>query len=298
MRRCELFALHALLLASACNSIFDVRETGLYDAAGAGIDAEIPPDRDRDGIPDPDDPCIASIADPMADYDGDSFPNGTDGCPFDYEQADGDGDGVYDECDPLETLPGETRRCVMAFQNPTITRELLRPRPADIATWNLLGLSGISGVGTGTLVSVEHFEAPVTTLYDLVVYGGFAMSPTPAGVTLWLRTNATVSASDVGCQLRGDASSTTLTLLGATPAQTVTIPKGFQRGWKLEAIIEPSVTTAPNVRCSAREPGATTRSVLAAQIALPAGTPGLGIEAAQAMFGGLLVLERSDTPPL
>jgi hypothetical protein len=295
MRRCELFA---LLLTSACNSIFDVRETGLYDAAGVGIDAEIPPDRDRDGIPDPDDPCIASIADPLADYEGDSFLNGTDGCPFDYESTDQDGDGVYDECDPLETLAGETRRCVMAFQNPTITRELLVARAADTATWNLLGLTGIAGVGTGTLVSVEHFEAPVTTLYDLLVYGGFSMSPTPAAITLWLRTNATASTGDVGCELRGDSSSTTLTLRGAVPPQTVTIPKGFQRGWKLQAIVEPAVTAAPNVRCSVHDTTSKTRSVVGAQITLPAGTPGFGIEAAQAVFGGLLVLERGDAPPL
>jgi hypothetical protein len=295
MRRYELIA---LLLAGGCNSIYHIDATGLFDAGGTGTDADVPLDRDRDGIPDPDDSCIASIADPLADYEGDSYPNGTDGCPFDYEQADQDGDGVYDECDPLAMLPGEKVRCVMAFQNPTITRELLVPRAADTATWNLLGTNGIAGAGTGTLVATEHFEAPATTLYDLLVHGGYAMSPAPAGITLWLRTNATASAGDVGCELRGDASSTTLTLLGATPVQTVTILKGFQRAWKLDAILEPSVTTAPNVRCSVREWSTTPRSIVSAQIALPAGTPGFGIEAAQTVFAGLTVLERSDAPPL
>lgn len=291
----------ALLVACAgCNTVFGVTTTGVIDAGVAQSDAapDAPADRDRDGIPDLDDPCIASVADGLGDYEGDSYPNGTDGCPFDYENLDGDGDTIYDECDPFGSLTGDRRRCVMAFQNPVITRELLIPRAGDQATWNFLGLSGIAGRGTGTLVAAERFEAPATTSYDLLIYAGAAIEPaSEAAVTLWIRTNQTPAASDVGCQLRGNGSTSTF-LIAGVPTTSASIAKPFQGSWKLSATIEPSVTGRANLRCTVTSWSSASGTSLRAETVLPPGTVGFGIEATGTVFAGLLIIERDDVPTL
>jgi hypothetical protein len=163
---CSLVGAVLGLAGLGCNAVYGLEPTRLADGGlfDAGPELSIV-DRDRDGIHDPDDPCIASIADRKVDWEGDGYPNEIDGCPFDFESFDADGDGIYDECDPLPALAGDHVRCIMAFQNPSITRELWFPRPADGATWYMLGLNGVTGTGTGALVASESFEAPVTTSY-------------------------------------------------------------------------------------------------------------------------------------
>jgi hypothetical protein len=299
MLRSELLALVALGTLVGCNQIFGVQETGLNDAGVVSIDAPVPPDRDRDGLADPDDPCVASIADAKADYEGDNYLNESDGCPFDYESVDGDGDTLFDECDPLGMVAGDRVRCIMAFQNPVITRELWFPRAGDTAMWNIFGLSGISATGTGTLVIAEHTEAPMTTSYDLLVHTGPVMSPaSEAAVTLWMRTNQMPSGSDVGCELRGNGSASTLTLLGAPSPTSAPIARAFSGSWKVQVTIEPGVSGRANVRCSTRPWAGTLNGTVKAEIALPPGTLGFGVEATSSVFAGLTVIERDDAPPL
>lgn len=297
MRHPELLLLVA---CAGCNTVFGVTTTDVIDAGLAQSDAapDAPADRDRDGIPDIDDSCINSVADGIADYEGDSYANATDGCPFDYEMTDSDSDTVYDHCDPFVALAGDRRRCIMAFQNPVITRELMVRPPGDQATWYLLGLSGLAGQGTGTLVAAESFEAPATTTYDLLVHAGQVIAPaSEAAVTLWIRTNQTPAATDVGCQIRGNGSSSALVLAGG-PVPPVAIARAVQGAWKLSATIEPSVTGRANIRCIARSWTTTSGTSVSAEIVLPPGTVGFGIEATSTVFAGLMVIERDDAPPL
>jgi hypothetical protein len=298
MRPCEIVALATLGALGGCNQIFGVHDTDLNDAGVVEIDAPEPPDRDRDGLADPDDPCIASIADAKADYEGDGFLNESDGCPFDYESVDTDGDMLFDECDPLGMVDGDRVRCIMAFQNPVITRELWFPRAGD-AAWNIFGLSGINGTGTGTMVVAEHTEAPVTTSYDLLVHTGPVMSPaTDAAVTLWVRTNEMPAGSDVGCEVRGDGSASKLTLLGAAAPTSASIARAFAGSWKLQVTLEPGVSGRANVRCSTRAWNGAVDGTVKAAITLPPGRLGLGVEASSATFAGLTVIERDDAPAL
>lgn len=297
MRRPDLLLLVA---CAGCNTVFGVTTTGVIDAdvTHSDVAPDAPPDRDRDGVHDFEDPCIASVADGIGDFEGDAYVNGTDGCPFDYENLDSDGDTIYDECDPFVALAGDRRRCIMAFQNPTITRELLVPRANDQAVWNLLNLTGITGMGTGTLVAVEQLEAPFTTSYDLPFHAAPAVGSTAeSAVMLWIRTNAAAAAGDVGCQLRGNSSSSQLSLVGSN-VPPVAIALAFQGSWKLQATIEPSVTGRVNVRCRVQSWFSTTSVSLRGELSLPPGTAGFGIEEARVVIGGFVVLERDDAPPL
>jgi hypothetical protein len=302
MRRLDLAILVATM--AGCNAWFGVTTTDIIDAPTmVTVDAEIvPPDRDRDGIIDVDDPCIASIADAYGDYEGDAYLNNVDGCPFDYENLDSEGDTIYDDCDPFPALSGDRRRCIMMFQNPTITRALFVPRSGDTATWSFLGLSGIVGQGTGTLVAAEKIEAPasLTTTYDTLFYLDQPRPPaTQTAVTLWVRTNQTPAASDVGCELRGDGSATTLSLLGASIPTSVVVNVSIKGGWRLQATFAPTVTGRSNVRCTLRSAFTVMSSVkVGAEIVLPPGTAGVGLDAAQAQLGGIWILERDDAPTL
>ena len=286
------------LAIAGCNPVFDLQRTELLDGRPAILDAPIEyPDRDRDAIPDPEDPCIASIADLKIDWDGDAYPNESDGCPFDYESVDTDQDGIYDECDPLPSLDGDRRRCIMAFQNPSINRELWLPRTGDEAAWGLLALNGLIGNGTGTLVAAESIEAPATTSYDVSIYAGNPIPPaTDASVTFWIRAGTTAAATDVGCEIRGNDTTSELRFHGAVSAP-VTIPRRMLGQWKLFVTIEPSVSGRANVRCTASH-DFVTRTVIAREVTIPAGRVGLSVRDAQVSVGGLIVIERDDAPVL
>jgi len=303
MRRLDLVILVAAM--TGCNAWFGVTSTDIIDAGSiVTVDAEVvPPDRDRDGIIDVDDSCIASIADAYGDYEGDAFLNNVDGCPFDYEQFDAEGDTIYDDCDPFPSLSGDRRRCIMMFQNPTITRALFVPRAGDTATWNLLGVSGIVGKGTGTLVTAEKIEAPpsLTTTLDTLFYLDQPKPPaTQTQITLWVRTNQTPAASDVGCELRGDSSTVTLSLLGGPTPRSVVTNVSIQGGWRLQTTFAPSVTGRSNVRCTVHSAFTVSAPVkVDAEIALPPGTAGVGIlDDSSAQLGGIVVYERDDAPTL
>lgn len=293
--RCELVI---ALACAGCNPVFDLQRTELLDGPPVFLDAPIEyPDRDRDAVPDPEDPCIASIADLKIDWDGDAYPNETDGCPFDYENVDGDQDGIYDECDPLPALAGDRRRCIMAFQNPSINRELWLPRTGDEQAWSLLALNGLNGSGTGTLVASESIEAPMTTSYDVSVYASNPTAPaTDASFTFWIRTGATAAATDVGCEIRGNATTSELRFHGA-PSTPLSIPRRLLGQWKLFVTIEPTVTGRANVRCAASH-DFMTRTAISREVSLPEGRAGVSVRDAQVSVGGLIVIERDDAPVL
>src|SRR5688572_17477070 len=136
-RRSELLACVAL---AGCNTVFGLERGVPWDAPVD--DGRLPADRDRDGIVDRDDPCIASITDFKSDLDFDGNPNETDHCPADFDTFDSDGDQIFDDCDPLPQFDNDRRRCFMSFPNPTLTRELWLPR-GDATVWELVTFSSI-----------------------------------------------------------------------------------------------------------------------------------------------------------
>lgn len=288
------FDLVAMIVASAgCNQVLGLGETAVIDAFDP-TGPEAPRDRDRDGIPDPSDPCIAGIADYKTDLEiwRDYVANEVDPCPFDYDPANRDGDEIYDECEPLLALPGDRRRCFMAFLNPTINRELWTPR-GDPARWNLI--DGILGSGTGVLIAGESFEGPTTTAYDLELVGD------SGAVTLWLRTTEMGAPTDVGCEVRSEGSGTRFTILGTSPLVTQTSFRTLLNLTKIEAVV--IANTPPgtkNVMCVLRSYGdGGFVDAISAAVVLPEGRVGFGVEGSMTTwFKGLQVLERDDWPLL
>jgi hypothetical protein len=191
---------------------------------------------------------------------------------------------------------------MMAFQNPTITRELWVPRTGETATWDLVTETAITGRGTGALVAAEHIDAPapLATSFEAMLNVSLQAMATEASATLWLRTNPTAAASDVGCEVRGSGSTTKLTLRGAAIPTSTSVAFSIQTSWILLATFAPSVSGRANVRCSLRPLFAAgpATSVVTGEIALPAGTAGLEIEASDVRLSGLRILERDDLPAL
>lgn len=287
-----------VLAAVGCNSAFGLESTAILDAADPALVDAAAPDRDRDGVHDDEDPCIASIADRLVDWDGDAFVNEIDDCPFDTggtSDPDADGDGVGDLCDPLLNAGGDRKRCVMAFQNPTITRELLVPRSGDTAIWDLVRRTSIRGMGTGTLVAAETFEAPIATSYDLPLQ--IAMPAGSGAFTFWLSTSETAASGDVGCEVRGDASSVTVAVRG-TSTEAPIAGRGVHHLTRIQAAMLHGVTGRDNVRCIFQF-ATTTSAGLDAEVSIaPRARIGVGIEALSAYVFGLTILERDDAPAL
>lgn len=291
--RCEL----ALLLLAGCNQIFGNRPTELVDAAPLVDEGPDFGDRDRDMIPDPMDSCIQSVWDREADWDGDSFPNKSDGCPFDYEQADADADNIWDECDPFASAGGDRVRCVMAFRNPTLNAELWTPRDGTDLAWNML--AGLVAAGTGSIVADESFEGPHVTSYEVVSYSSNPTDGASDGaVTVWVRAGTTASPSDVGCEVSGTASSSQLSIVGAAGVQPATVASPLVRLARIDATIEPGEAT--NIRCTAMFLGQTGNTAITVKghVELTPGHLGFGVRNANAIFSALAVIERDDAPPL
>jgi hypothetical protein len=290
--RCEL-----LLLLAGCNQVFGNTPVELVDARPLVDEGPDFGDRDRDGIPDPDDPCIQSIWDREADWDGDSYPNKTDGCPFDYESFDTDADAIFDECDPFAQLAGDRWRCIMAFRNPTLNAELWTARDGTDMTWSVL--QALTANGTGSLVADESFEAPGVTSYDLVVYSGTGLEAgSDAAATLFIRAGSSSSPSDVGCEVSGNATSSQLSMVGVAGIAPATIAQPIVRMNKISATIAPG--EAVNVRCEARFFGLTgiTSISVKGHVDLPPGHVAFAARNAGATFQALSVYERDDAPPL
>lgn len=283
-------------MLGACNPAFGLEQTHLVDAPEIGNDGPAPPDRDYDGIPDPDDPCIASIADTKGDWDGDAYINELDTCPFGGDEAiDQDADGLCNEADPLPMLAGDHRRCLMAFQNIRLNRDLWVPR-GDPATWYTLQPNGMVGVGSGALVASESFEAPLTTGYQLNVTVGLQVDmSSPGVVTLWLRTNDPAAAGDIGCEVRGDTSSSTISLRGGTSTQAIAQP--IQRLTRIHAAIERGVTGRTNVWCLVQW-GGFAGAVMSGEVTFVAGHVGFAVDNINTMFQTLMVTDRDDEPVL
>lgn len=188
----------------------------------------------------------------------------------------------------------------MAFQSAPINLLLWQPRAGDAATWSLFATNGLTGTGTGTLVATERIEAPATTSYDANFYAGAPIAPATHGsLTLWLRTNATPSVSDVGCEIRGDATESMLTLHGAGAPMSVPVARRLLGSWKLQATLEPGVSGRANVRCVALYYSTMwVRATIAAEVVLPAGFAGFGVTDVTATLAGMTVLERDDAPAL
>jgi hypothetical protein len=293
---------HLVTLAfvcTGCNALYGIQATQLIDAAPAGEqDSEPPPpDRDRDGIADSIDPCLASISDTLGDWDGDGLISTEDPCPFGFDETDADGDGLCVEADPLPLAPGDRMRCPMAFNNIRLNSEAWLPR-GDAAVWQLLLAGRLGGRGTGTLVAVESFEAPVSTGYVAQVRANPRVdTAAPGGVTIWLRTTDTAATTDVGCEVRGNETSTTVRLVGgAAPTAMSTVTQPLSTLVRLHAVIEPGVTGRRNVLCTAHWSSAST--TVTDELVLPPGRFGFSLENVTGFLQTLGVTERDDAPLL
>jgi hypothetical protein len=290
--RCELLAIFVLVGLGGCNRVLGLDATRLIDA-GAIDDAHgFSTDRDRDGILDDVDPCIASIADNYADNEGDGSANDVDSCPFGYDESDGDGDGIVNECDPFPALGGDRIRCTMTFQSATINRALWRVHAGE---WNLVN-TNLNARTPGTLLAEESLEAMATTSYDAIIYTSAPSAP-EAALTLWLRADP-LAGDGLGCEVRGTTTTATLRIRG-TSATSAAIDQGVHRIAKLQATLAPLAPPGtPNVRCAAWFISTPTPLVVTTEAAWPAGRVGITFEAMTGVWNGLQIFERDDVPAL
>lgn len=294
MRRPELIVL--AIATAGCNAVLGIERTISSDAAPSTDGPPPEPDLDRDGTLDVDDPCIATLTDSKLDSDGDARDNADDDCPFDAtEGADADGDGIQDACDPFPASGGDRIRCVMALSNPGLNARLWRAAPGDMA-WSFGG-PGLYTAAGGGIVATAAIDAPVSTSFD--VYGTLSIGGGGSGsATLWLRTDVTPSPSDVGCEVRADATSVTLSIVHGGPPIVEPVARAFGGAIRMRATLEPGAS-GTTVRC---ELAYTTFMplivpVLTGSVVIPPGRIGFSAVTAGLGIYGITVMERS-TPAL
>ncbi len=127
----------------------------LLGVAGCDHVLQLDPIRTPDAAPDSKTPCPASTT--LPDEDGDGCPNVGDDCPgiADPAQADLDGDGVGDACDPHPATPGDSLVAASYFDSGPDSIWLL-DNPGDWTT----GAGEITNSGSVD-VRLTHAAMPV-----------------------------------------------------------------------------------------------------------------------------------------
>jgi hypothetical protein len=279
-----------VIFACASNSVFGIHETRL----AAGIDADTRPDLDHDGIPDPIDPCIASMADASADYDHDMIPNGMDPCPVDGTSADSDGDGIPDICDPFPATSGDRHRCSYAFQNPDLDTAFWLPRAGEPGWTTTTPTQLVSpGGAVATILAAETIEAPGPTTFDLLA-GTYGAS----SLTLWVRANDPATSDDLGCLFDGTATPAVLSIVRGTTAIASQPAPGSVTGIvgiRMRVWLEPTAS-GNTIGCYVDFQGLATTVV--ARAAVAPGQAGFTASGDVIFLDLLSVYDRDDPQPL
>jgi hypothetical protein len=275
----------------ACNQVFGVDTTALVDAAP---DADLRPDRDKDGIADVEDPCIAVERDATDDSDLDGTSNATDSCPFLTAGTDTDGDGVGDACDPFSSKAGDRVACTMRFFDTELNASLWKPRTGE-AEW---------AVASGYLVGFESFAPTVTSVIaqdrisptggtTMLEMGITTLSTGPVTYGVWVSAGPTPSSSDVACEVRRDTSGVTVSVVGATPGPAVSGPPTTYAGALFRAIFQPG-KAGVNLACTLSYGGSV--AVASGHFDGPLGQQGFSVREAVITLRGMVIYHRDDQP--
>jgi hypothetical protein len=150
-----------LLALTGCNAVFDVRDTRV-------VDAEIPSDRDADGVIDIIDNCPDVPNTDQDDGDGDQTGDACDDCPLlaNAQDVDRDDDGLGDACDPHPAAAGDCLVLFDTFSDPdrffdgwdvstTNPTPMVTPRAGDVVLHYQPGFNlGILAKGTPGLLDI------------------------------------------------------------------------------------------------------------------------------------------------
>lgn len=293
-----------LSVGASCNQVFGLKQTevapfGGGDGDGGGSNG---PDLDLDGLPDDGDPCVAAALDLTQDEDQDELTNLDDPCPLDdtrMNPVDGDLDQIPNTCDPFPARAGDTKRCVMTFNNTDLNGKLWQETDA-LAKWETTAgnLHTVDAFGISNIVSTIRIDGSAQPSYDVDMTANGSASTFHA-VRVWARAANPATPGDVGCEISGDANSVRLavvlgdsrdfgakTLVGK--AFPVVVDLRIQMSAGPDALV-------PNMRCSFA--WGIERHTVTAPLALPAGQVGFGAEDTQLSVTGLVVYDRADVQP-
>jgi hypothetical protein len=240
-----------LALVAACNPFYGIEETKALP------DADVRPDRDRDGIADVIDPCIAPASDDAIDFDKDGLTGAADSCPLLAPDVDTDGDGLSSGfCDPFPTIPGDRLRCAMFFTDLFVSSELWQARPGEqpffYTDGGLLGTTAESGLGS--VVAMDRIIPETGTSTIDVVWGPVPFTPDGLDDTyafgIWISAGDVASASDVACGFRNEPSQLLGTIIGvASPPLVKSGRAKAKAAHVLRAVIQPG-KAGTNVSCT------------------------------------------------
>lgn len=277
-----------------CNQIFEVDRTDLLP------DADLRPDRDHDMVADAEDPCIAVEGDYVGDVDGDGMSNSSDPCPLGATGADDDGDGLAMNCDPFESLPGDSPRCTTAFASIDVNTTLWRARPGEspIAAADGYMVGTPSGGMIASGIAADRVAPTTGTTMIAMRIGAYVA---PYSVRFWISAAATPMESDVACDFTTTSGGTTATVLGASDVSTTNGPPAVASALSFLFVHFQPGKTGTNLRCS--HVYVATTGVLAAATAKGHFDGELGAQGFAALtsifrFEALTVFHREDQPDL
>jgi len=272
-----------VLLACGCNQVLGLDQTGV----------DMRTDLDGDGIADIEDPCIVTDADLIRDSEGDGVANADDPCPFSRGTADGDRDGITDDCDPFATA-GDRHVCSMVFGSRALNATLWSPRAGEqefaIATGYLIGFEGSSFVANQPIVP----KSP-TVVLDLAA-GTFGPYD-PFSVGMWLSAFPTHEPRDVACRVVSDGTLFHVEIVGPTGMVSSPLVNVSDTGYYyLRAYLQPSLDGV-NVACGVGYPG-DGLAYVRGHIDAPLANFGFVADAGATYVEGLFVYDRADLPSL
>lgn len=199
----------ALLIAAACNQVFDLKPTEAVPELG---------DRDKDGIADIKDNCLELANPTQSDDDADGLGDACDNCPLvanpDQDNL-GDHDPTGDLCDPHPADDGDCLAVFDTFADPTAlaTGWMVATGAAGVHPEASALRLDASAADPVTLYALDEGGEPVTGAYSIQLAARVTFSATVAEVSVF--TTASAPTTGLRCGVGSEGSPTRPVLISS-----------------------------------------------------------------------------------